>query len=275
MAQFLPDLIPDFETTELIINAGQVLVVVFLFAAVHWVLRKSLKKLGEMKQYDHRVVRQFNLFEKYIVFTIGVLTILGILGVDLTVIATSLGVVGIAVGFAARDILSNFLSGIFLLVDKVYVVNDVVDIDGTYGIVRIITLRNTQIKTFDGNVVTVPNSQVASSKVVNMTSGATRMLAATSVTVGYDEDSGKVKDILEDSARDVDGVYIDEFNPMMFKQGEVDSGTLGYRLTALYPVEAHREPWITSDVYNRAVKKMIEEKIRFQRQAPREGLSFE
>jgi small conductance mechanosensitive channel len=272
LSQFFPEFLPDFETSELLINTGQVLVVVFLFAALHWVLRKSLKSLGERRKYDYRVIRQLNLFEKYIIITLGLLTILGILGVDLTVIATSLGVAGIAVGFAARDILSNFLSGIFLLVDKVYVVNDVVDIGGTYGIVRIITLRNTQIKTFDGNIVTVPNSQVASSKVVNMTSGASKMLASTSVNVGYDEDSDRVNRILEESAKEVEGVIIDEGNPVIFQQEELGNDTLGYRLTAYYKVEAHREPWITSNVYNHAVKKMIENKIKFQKQAPRESL---
>jgi len=98
------------------------------------------------------------------------------------------------------------------------------------------------------------------------------MSASTSVNVGYDEDSERVKRILEESAEEVEGVIIDEENPVIFQQEELGNETLGYRLTAYYNVEAHKEPWITSNVYNHAVKKMIENKIKFQKQAPREGL---
>ena len=265
----IPDIIPDFDAGNIIINLGQILIVLVIFGSFHWIVRKSIDEIGKKRGLDKRVTSQIKLFEKYIVVTIAILTILGILGVDLTVLATSVGVAGIAVGFAARDIISNFLSGIFILIDKVYVVNDVVDIGGTYGIVDIITLRNTQIRTFDGNLVTVPNSQVANSKVINMTSGESKLLASTSVNVGYKENSEKVKKILEEAARSVDGVYIDEHYPVKFQQGELDIETLGYRVTILYYVEAHNEPWITSDVFNQAVEKMIEEDIKFQRQAPR------
>jgi small conductance mechanosensitive channel len=96
------------------------------------------------------------------------------------------------------------------LIDKVYVVNDVVDIGGTYGIVEIITLCNIQVRTFDGNIITVPNSQVANNKVINMTSGKSRLLATTSVNLGFKQNSDNVKKILGESVRDVEGVYVDE-----------------------------------------------------------------
>jgi small conductance mechanosensitive channel len=84
-----------------------------------------------------------------------------VLGIDLILIATSLGIAGIAVGFTARDLLSNLIIGIFILIDRTYLFNYAVIISDTYGIVRLITLRNTEIKTFDGNIVIIPNSQVA------------------------------------------------------------------------------------------------------------------
>jgi small conductance mechanosensitive channel len=154
----IPDVLPDLDTSQIIINLGQILIVIILLGVLHYNLIKSLDEIGRRRGLDNRVINQIRLFDKYVLYIIATLSILGILGIDLTVIATSVGVAGIAVCFAARDIISNFLSGIFIIIDKVYVVDDVVNINGTYGIVEIITLRNTQIRTFDCNIVTVPNS---------------------------------------------------------------------------------------------------------------------
>jgi hypothetical protein len=62
-------------------------------------------------------------------------------------------------------------------------------------------------------------------------------------------------------------------HPISFQQSELDIETLGYRLTVFYYVDALNEPWITSEVFKRAIEKMIERDIEFQRQAPRVTLT--
>jgi small conductance mechanosensitive channel len=105
----------DFDIVNIMINLGQIIIVLVLFGVLHWFLGKTLDEIGKVRGLDIKVINQIKLFEKYIVFTIVLIIILGILGVDLTVIATSVGVVGIAVGLTTRDIISNFFKRDFHL----------------------------------------------------------------------------------------------------------------------------------------------------------------
>jgi len=79
--------------------------------------------------------------------------------------------VGIAIGLGAQEVISDFISGVFLMADKNFSINDLVRVGDVYGIVRIVKLRTTEIKTFDENIVTVPNSHITSNSVINMTTG--------------------------------------------------------------------------------------------------------
>lgn len=243
-----------------------VVIVVAVFLVTRFVA-KIIRKIQERRNVERRLARQIITFVKYLVYGVGFLIILTVLGVDVTWVATSLGVVGIAVGFAAKDIMANFLSGVFLIFEKAYEVNDVVEINDVYGIVRLIKLRSTQIKTFDGNIVTLPNSKIASSSVTNMTSGADKMLTSISVKLGYKENFERVKKLMREAASQVSGVYVDE--DIRFEVSNIGRRYHGLKLTMYFYVEAHREPWIKSDVQERTNKALVEAGVEFHREAPR------
>jgi len=139
----IEQLITNVSITKIISIFGQIFIVIIIFLAIHRTVLTLIDRVQRRRKIEKRITRQIKLFSNYIIGTIGLLTILGVLGIDLTLIATSLGIAGIAVGFAARDLLSNLISGIFILIDRTYLVNDAVIISDTYGIVRLITLRNT------------------------------------------------------------------------------------------------------------------------------------
>jgi len=80
---------------------------------------------------------------------------------------TAAGVVTIVIGLAVRDVAANFISGIFILLDQPFVRGDSVQIGDFSGTVQRISLRSTQIATFDGPVVSMPNSTVATTPIVN------------------------------------------------------------------------------------------------------------
>jgi len=243
-------------------------VVVAIFLITKFVSR-VMSKLRETRNIERRFVRQINTFIKYLIYGIGFLVILSILGADITVIATGLGVVGIAVGFAAKDIIANFLSGIFLIFEKAYQVNDVVQIGDVYGIVRLMKLRSTQIKTFDGNIVTISNSKIASSNIVNMTSGSDKMQTSISVKLGYKENFEEVKRVMEETLSQVEGVYVDEDYGIRFEVSEIGKRYHGLRLTMHFYVRPHREPWIKSEVLERINRALVESGVEFHREAPR------
>lgn len=95
--------------------------------------------------------------------------VLGQVGVNVTALVAGLSIAGIAVGFAARDSLENFISGVTILVDQPFRVGDHIVIDGEYGRVSEITLRSTRIQTVRNEVMVLPNTEMITQRVVNHT----------------------------------------------------------------------------------------------------------
>ncbi|MFZ5919088.1 MAG: mechanosensitive ion channel family protein [Chloroflexota bacterium] len=100
---------------------------------------------------------------------------------------TAAGVIGIIVGFAVKDVAANFISGIFILVDQSFVVGDAIDVGVYSGTVHEISLRSTTITTWDGTVVTIPNSTMATDPVINYSINPTRRIDVT-FSIAYEED---------------------------------------------------------------------------------------
>lgn len=129
---------------------------------------------------------------KYLLLTIGLVTALGKVGVNTASILTSLGVAGLTMGFAAKDALSNMISGLFIFWDRPFVIGDLLEVGGEYGRVDNITMRFTRVVTPDGRMLAVPNSTVVNSTVASYTNFPNlRLDIAFTVAVG--EDLGRVR----------------------------------------------------------------------------------
>ena len=141
-----------------------------------WLLVRYLSRV--VARLDERVkgvdidTREMETLDKlldYLVITIGILVTIATLGLTsvLYSMLTAAGVITIVIGFAVRDVAANFISGIFVLLDQPFVRGDVVKIGDFTGTVQRISLRTTEIATFDGPVVSMPNSTVATTPIVN------------------------------------------------------------------------------------------------------------
>lgn len=142
---------------------------------------------------------------KIIVFGTLIYLIMAAWKFNLTSWLASAGVVGIAVGFAAKDTLANFISGIFILIDSPYQVGQYINIDDqTRGMVTDIGMRSTRLLTRDNVEITVPNAVIGNSMVVNETSGpSTRMRTRVLVSVAYGSDVDEVRELLLECAEGV------------------------------------------------------------------------
>ncbi len=140
----------------------------------------------------------FKFSFKVILFGVQTYIIMSAWSINLTSWLASAGVLGIAVGFAAKDTLANFISGIFILVDAPYKVGQYIYIDGqTRGVVTDIGMRSTRLLTNDNVEVTVPNGVIGNSMIINETSGpSTRMRVRVQVGVAYGSDIDQVREIL-------------------------------------------------------------------------------
>ena len=125
--------------------------------------------------------------------------------INLTSWLASAGVLGIAVGFAAKDTLANFISGVFILVDAPYQVGQYIIVDAnTRGIVTEIGMRSTRLLTRDHVEITVPNAVIGNSMVVNQSSGpSTHMRVKVAVSVPYGCDVDRVRELLMECTEDI------------------------------------------------------------------------
>jgi len=114
----------------------------------------------------------------------------------------SAGIAGIAIGFAAKDTLANFFSGIFIMVDSPYNIGDYIVLDsGERGRVSMIGLRSTRILTNDDIEITLPNGVIANAKIMNESGGPTeKHRVRVAVGVAYGSDIDKVRSILHNIA---------------------------------------------------------------------------
>lgn len=132
---------------------------------------------------------------QFAVLALGVVSALGAVGVNTASLLTSLGIAGLTIGFAARDALSNIISGILIFWDRPFVIGDLVEVSGQYGQVERITLRSTRIVTPDGRMLAVPNTEIINRTVASYTNFPHLRLDV-GVTVGVKEDLDRVRRIL-------------------------------------------------------------------------------
>jgi len=128
-----------------------------------------INNTGKKFEFDATLIQVINELIKYTVYAFAVTIILNEIGIDITAIAVSLGIVGVAVGFAARDTISNFISGLFVLGDKSFKVGDIIEISNQKGKVLIMGFRVTKLVTPDNNIITIPNSNFSKNVHINHT----------------------------------------------------------------------------------------------------------
>lgn len=148
---------------------------------------------------------------KYTILLVGLFNALATMGVDTAGLLTSLGILGITIGFAARDAFSNLISGILIYLDRPFVIGDLVEVGENYGRVEQITLRSTRIITVDGKMLAVPNAEIINRTVTSYTNFPSMRLDI-QVTIGVTEDIDKVRRVLLDVLRD-DPAYLEHPAP--------------------------------------------------------------
>ena len=139
------------------------------------------------------------------IWVFGSIVALGVLGLNFATLVGTLGLTSVAIGFSLRDILSNYFSGIILLVSRPFRVGDQIIIQDFEGTVTYIQLRATTLITYDGRTILIPNLQVFTTIIINNTAAELRR-SSLMIGIDYDVDIASVKETIQQAAMGVDSI---------------------------------------------------------------------
>jgi len=183
---------------------------------------------------------------------------LGQIGINLQNIAFVAGALSVGIGFGLQSVVSNFVSGIILLAERPLRVGDMIEVKGESGYVRRISVRSTEIETFDRANVIIPNSDLVTNVVTNWTHANTLGRIKLDITVAYDSSPEKVREILLRAAAGHPKV-LKTPAPSVLLSAFGDNG-LKFQLFA-YVGDVNVGGGIRSDLYFEVLKQFREETI--------------
>jgi small conductance mechanosensitive channel len=160
-----------------------------------WVIKaivKALARAFEKKEYDPSLETFILSLTRIVLKVLLVISVVGMLGVQMTSFIAILGAAGLAVGLALSGTLQNFAGGVMILIFKPFKVGDVLEAQGFIGSVKAIQIFNTILKTPDNKTIILPNAPLSAGSMVNYSTELTRRVDLT-FGIGYDDDIDQAK----------------------------------------------------------------------------------
>lgn len=231
-------------------------------AGVRWLMRIIFRRIIE----DLTVENLIKQVAYYAVWALGLIVAADALGFDPQTVITGLGLTGLALGFALKDIISNFISGILILILRPFELGDQIVVGDTEGSVERIELRATQIRAYDGRVVLVPNADVFTSRITNNTANPVRR-GSVEMFIGYDADLRTAIKIMETAAQTAEGTLDEPKASVRIRELGADDIVLDVR----FWTDSRRADFIatTSNVRENVIKELKEAKIGLPNPAER------
>lgn len=184
-------------------NIYKVAIIILLSWLVYFIVRKFIRismkiNIKHLSSNDSNYKKKETIAKllsnilKYVVIIIAILSILQVYGVKTTSFVAGLGVVGAVIGLAFQDVLKDLLAGIFIIMDNLYLVGDIVKIGDFTGEVIELGLKTTKIKGFSGEIKMLSNRNIT--EVINYS--LEKSTSIVDVSISYDQDINKVEEVL-------------------------------------------------------------------------------
>lgn len=215
----------------------------FFTSIILRLIRKLVtRKLPEVDKNKFISVFQFI---KYLVYVFAIMFTLDISGVDMKIFLTASAALFVGLGFALQTFFLDIISGVLMILDQSLHVGDIIEVDGKVGVVKEIRLRTTRMVTRNDRVMVIPNNKFMTDILFNWTQNTTTNREQVKVGVAYGSDVNLVRSILEDCAKNTEGVV--EENKILVLFEDFADSSLNFSLY-FYVNDGMKSPKIQSDI---------------------------
>ena len=198
------------------------MVIFFLSIYLAGVVARFVHRALDRRKTDHEINLVLTKVTRWSIIILGIFVALQQMGFDLSAFLVSLGVVGFTIGFALQDISKNFIAGMLILFQQPFDIGDAIKVVDYVGTVINVDLRATEIKTFDGKIVLIPNADVYTSPITNYSRETNRRLELT-LGVAYGTDLDLVKSTVMEVVTNLDLVLTDPAPEIAFDKFSASS----------------------------------------------------
>jgi len=188
------------------------IIVAIVFLTIFWLIYRGIRRLvvGGMNKahVDSSIRDMLASLIKWTIMGFGLVIAFNQIGIQITALLTGVSIIGLAIGFAAQETLSNFIAGVVIFWDKPFRVGDWIEIGGVYGKVLRITFRSTRLAGENGEVIVMPNTQMLSQRLSNLT---TNPLTKVRVPIGiaYEASIDEARRVLLDTTDEDPRICVD------------------------------------------------------------------
>lgn len=200
---------------------GILTLTIFMWVAIK-ISTLSEKKIHKINVFSPSIRELLTKILKFIIYTSVILITMSSLGIDLTALTVVSGAVGVGIGFGLQKIVSNFFSGIIILLDKSVKPGDIIEIDNVYGQIKSIRLRFISLLTLDGKEYIIPNEDLITKPVINWSYSNNLVRTSVKVGVSYNSDVNKAMELIEESVKKIDRI-LNSPEPKIFLKEFADS----------------------------------------------------
>jgi small conductance mechanosensitive channel len=191
------------------------LVIFFVSLYLAGYLTKLISRTLERRKTDPEVRILVVKISRWAIVILGLTIALQQVGFDLSAFLAGLGIIGFTIGFALQDVSKNFISGLLLLLQQPFDIGDAIEVAGYSGNVVNVDLRATELYTFDGHYVLIPNGDIFTSPITNY-SRADKRRVVINVGVAYESDLNLVRKTALEAISSIDGVLPDPAPSLVF-----------------------------------------------------------
>lgn len=191
--------------TILIEQIVTVILIILAASVIAKTISTIISRFGKKSGLPENVTRWINKSITYFIAFIGLVLILDVFKFNINTFLASFGIVGLIIGLSSQTIISNFIAGIVVMLEKPFYRGDIIEISGIQGIVEDISIRSTRVRAIDGRVITVPNLTFTTNSVINY-SKMGRIQVRIPITFPPDIDLEKIKQIMISNAREIEEI---------------------------------------------------------------------